>query len=161
MRRATLAAWVGFALWSVAGCGAVNGVGTDVDDPSGSLGAGAQPATGSACLTTPTTGDSTVMVEWVDFVQLHGIRYVADPVGKGPEVGSDRVGRVVGRVTCELSSLEFHSPPGPSVDGDAAFLHVGTPVHALRGYPTACRVVARVAGESLVYVAHQHRCRGG
>jgi len=94
------------------------------------------------------------MVEWVDFVQLDGTQYVAGVDGKVPAIASNQLGSVVGRVECELSVLKFHAEPGPAVEGDAAFIKVGTEVHAVRGYGTSCRVAAQIAGVNRVYLAH-------
>ena len=55
-------------------------------------------------------------------------------------IESNQLGSVVGRVECELSVLKFHTDPGPAVDGDAAYIKVGTDVHSVRGYQTSCRV---------------------
>jgi hypothetical protein len=152
MSRGTLAAVFGAALLSTAACGSVSQVATGDSEPRGSISSGIQPTKGSACLDTPTTGASTVMVDWVDFVRLDGIQYFAAP-GKASAADSNQIGAVVGQVECQLSSLKFHAQPGPSVDGDAAFIRAGTHIHALRGYPRSCRVVARVAGVNRVYLA--------
>ena len=95
-----------------------------------------------------------MMVDWVDFVQLDGTQYVAGVDGRVPAIASNELGPVVGRVVCELSVLKFGSEPGPAVDGDAAFIKVGTEVHAVRGYATSCRVAAHIAGVNRVYLAH-------
>lgn len=154
MSRANIAAIVGIALLSTSACGSTSQVTMGGRQSTGPMSAGFQPAKGSACLNTPTTGTSSVMVDWVDFVRLHGRQYVRAPGQKVSTVGSDRLGAVIGRIECQLSTLKFHSQPGPSVDGDAAFLGAGTRVHALRGYPTSCQVVVRVGGVNRVYVAH-------
>jgi hypothetical protein len=108
----------------------------------------------SACTDTPTGGTSTVMIDWIDFVRLDGIEYIADLEGRAPDVPATRLGPVVGRVTCQLSVLRFSQPPGPAVDGDAAFLPVGTEVHAIPGVAPTCRVAAKVDGSVRVYLAH-------
>ena len=94
------------------------------------------------------------MVDWVDFVELNGIQYVAGDDATVPATASNQLGPVVGRVDCELSALKFLTEPGPAVDGDAAFIKVGTAVHAIRGYGTRCRVVVQIAGVNRVYLAH-------
>ena len=94
------------------------------------------------------------MVDWVDFVQLHGIQYVAGLDRNVAAVASDQLGSAVGRVECQLSVLKFQAEPGPAVDGDAAFLDVGTEVRAIRGYEPSCRVAARIDGINRVYLAH-------
>ena len=149
MDRANVAAVLGVAVLSVAGCGFV-GMASGGARASTSF-PGAAP--GSACLSTPTTGDSTVMVEWVDFVQLHGTQFLAGVDGQIPAVAADQLGPVVGRVGCELSVLKFRSAPGRAVDGDAAFVSPGTEVHAVRGYPASCRIAVPIAGVNRVYLA--------
>jgi hypothetical protein len=95
------------------------------------------------------------MVDWVDFVQLHGTQYLARLDGSASAVASEQLGPAVGRVECQLSALKFQAQPGPAVDGDAAFLSIGTEVHAIRGYKPSCRVTARIDGVNRVYLAHE------
>ncbi len=156
MDRANIATVLGVAMLSAAGCGSGSEVVTG-GRPTHSISSHPEAAQGSACLSTPTTGSSTVMADWVDFVQLHGTQYVAGADGKVPAVPSNELGPVVGRVTCELSVLKFHTEPGPAVDGDAAFIRVDTKVYAVQGYGTACRVAAQIAGVNQVYLAHADR----
>jgi hypothetical protein len=85
------------------------------------------------------------MVDWVDFVQLSGTQYIAGLDGQVPPVASAQLGAVVGRVRCQLSALKFSETPGPNVDGDAAFLPIGTEVHAIDGVEPSCRVAAPTA----------------
>ena len=139
---------------SAAGCGSARDVVTGGSEPTNSISSHPDAARESACLSTPTTGSSTVMVDWVDFVQLDGTQYIAGLDGKVPAIAANELGSVVGRVKCELSVLKFHAEPGPAVDGDAAFLKVGTEMHAVRGYATSCRVAAQIAGVNRVYLAH-------
>ena len=108
----------------------------------------------SACRSTPTTADTAAIVDWVDFVQLKGIQYYAGLDGPLPPVPTEQLGPTVGLVECRLSELHFDGPPGPSVDGDAAFIPVGTPVRSIRGFDPACRVAAEVEGVNRVYLAH-------
>ena len=138
---------------SAGGCGSARDVTTGGSEPTNSISSNHNAARASACLGTPTTGDSTVMVDWVDFVQFDGTQYVAGVDGKVSAIASNQLGPVVGRVECELSVLKFLAEPGPAVDGDAAFLKVGTEVHAVRGYATSCRVAAQIAGVNRVYLA--------
>ncbi len=141
---------------SAAGCGSASDVATGGSEPKNSISSRPNAARGSACISTPTTGDSTVEVDWVDFVQLDGTQYVAGVDGKVPAIASDQLGSVVGHVECELSVLKFQAEPGPAVDGDAAFIKVGTEVHAVRGYRTSCRLAARIAGVNRVYLAQAY-----
>lgn len=154
MKRANIAAVIGLAMLSATSCGTVGNSGTDVSPSEPPTASSAHPQPGSACLTTPRTGDSTVMVDWVDLVQLHGTQYISGLDGKVPAVASDQLGMVVGRVECQLSVLTFQAQPGPVVDGDAAFLEIGTELHAIRGYQPSCRVAATISGVNRVYLAH-------
>ena len=101
-----------------------------------------------------TAGTATVMVDWLDFVRVNSVEYLAGVDGV-PPVSSAQKGPVVGRVRCQLSALKFTRQPGPAVDGDAAFLAIGTELHAVRGYSTSCRITATVDGVNKVYVAHE------
>ncbi len=157
MNRASIAAVLAGAILGSAACGSASEVVTGGKEPTNSISAHPDAARESACLRTPTTGDSTVMVDWVDFVQLAGTQYVAGVDGKVPSIASNQLGPVVGRVKCELSVLKFNAEPGPAVDGDAAFIKVGTKVHAVRGYGTSCRVSVSIAGVNRVYLAHADR----
>jgi hypothetical protein len=46
--------------------------------------------------------------------------------------------------------------PGPNVDGDAAFLTIGTEMRSIHGFEPSCRVAASIEGVNRVYVAHQN-----
>ena len=151
MNRTPIAAIIGLVLLNTAGCGTL---GSGVGGPQPSALSTANPKSGSACLTTSSTGDSRVMVDWVDFVQIHGTQYLAGLDGKVPAIPSSELGSVVGTVQCQLSVLKFQAQPGPAADGDAAFLAIGTDVHAIVGYQPSCRVAARVDGLNRVYLAH-------
>jgi hypothetical protein len=94
------------------------------------------------------------MIDWIDFVQLHGVQFIAGMDADMPPAAADELGQVVGRVTCELSVLTFNQTPGPAVDDDAAYLPVGTEVYAVKGFPATCRVAAHIHGVYRVYVAH-------
>ncbi|MDQ6935802.1 MAG: hypothetical protein M3130_11015 [Actinomycetota bacterium] len=124
--------------------------------PSSGSGAGVSPGPGSACRTTPHSGNSRVAVEWVDFVKLDGRQYVA---GLDGQITAGQLGAVVGLVRCRLSALKFNKAPGPSVNGDAGFLPVGTRLHAIHGFARSCRVAARFQGRVRVYLA-QHTVAG-
>jgi hypothetical protein len=87
-----------------------------------------------ACESAPHQGNTTVMVDWVDFVQLSGIQYIAGLGAQVPSVSSTQLGAVLGRVRCQLSALKFSEERGPNQDGDAAYLTVGTEVHAIHGF---------------------------
>ncbi|MGO4597243.1 hypothetical protein [Terrabacter sp. 2RAF25] len=151
MNRSAVAAGVVITALAVLGTGGCTSPG----------GSGAGPATSvapqpvSACRSTPTTGDTSAIIDWVDFVQLGGVQYYAGFDGQLPPVPTEQLGATVGLVECRLSDLHFDGLPGLPVDGDAAFIPIGTPVRAIRGFDPACRVTARVDGVNRVYLAHE------
>lgn len=124
-----------------------------VDHPPSSASSSPSSAPASECDKTSRKGNSVVMVNWVDFLQLDGTQFIADD-GPGPPIASSHLGAVVGRVRCQFSALEFSEQPGPIVDGDAAFLAIGTEVHSILGFEPSCRVAARFRGTNRVYLAH-------
>ena len=153
MKRLSIVAMVGLPLLFTAACaspshlvGVANAPGSSVDPTHSS-------ATASNCENTPRQGNVSVMVDWVDFVQLSGTQYIASRDPQVPAVSSTQLGAVVGRVRCQLSALKFSQQPGPNVDGDAAFLPIGTEMHAIDGFQPSCRVAARIDGANRVYLA--------
>jgi hypothetical protein len=58
-----------------------------------------------------------------------------------------------GCVACKLSALKFTREPDPAVDGDAAFLEIGTKVYSIKGFAPRCRVAVKDKGLNRVYVA--------
>jgi len=138
----------------VAACGSGPPAGVTRTSPAAAATSTSLPGHASACQTTTGGGSSRVMVDWIDFVQLHGVQFIAGMNAQVPPVSVGELGTVVGRVRCELSVLTFHQTPGPTVDGDAGYLSVGTDVYAIKGYAASCRVAALAQGAYRVYLAH-------
>ena len=111
------------------------------------------PLAGCAPLPKPEPG-SGVAVDYADFVQAHGVLYVASVDGT-VIVGAGDAGPQQFTVRCALGNLNTatHQQPPPARDGDAAFLASGTPVYAEKGWPTSCRLLAQDQGRWSVYVA--------
>jgi hypothetical protein len=98
----------------------------------------------------PAAGDAmSTHVDHVPFVRLGGLEYVRSGPPAGP-VPAGLVGAQVGSVTCTLSDLAFDPDRRPR-DGDAGFLPVGTPLHALEGAAPGVRLLAREDGAWHVY----------
>ena len=155
MKRLSIVALVGLPIVFTAACAGPSHLFVADNAPGPSVGPTHSSAPASAC-ETPRHGNSAVMVDWVDFVQLSGTQYIAGLDGQVPPVASAQLGTVVGRVRCQLSVLNFSEQPGPNVDGDAAFLPIGTEVHAIDGFEPSCRVAARIDGAIRVYLAHHN-----
>jgi hypothetical protein len=154
MKRLSIVAIVGLPMLLTAACASTSHLVAVDNAPGSSFNPTHSSAPASACESTPRQGNSVVMVDWVDFVRLDGIEYIAGLDGQVPPVASAQLGAVVGRVRCQLSALKFSEQPGPSVDGDAAYLRIGTEMHAVHGFKPSCRLAARVEGANRVYLAH-------
>lgn len=84
MKRLSMAALVGLPILFTAACaGTSHLVGVD-NAPGSSVDSTHSSAPVSACENTPRQGNSSVMVDWVDFVQLRGTQYIAGLDGHVP-----------------------------------------------------------------------------
>jgi hypothetical protein len=153
MKRLSIVALVGLPILFTAACASPSHP-VSKNTPGRSVAPTHSSAPARACDNAPQQGNATVMVDWVDFVQLGGTQYIAGLDAQVPPVASTQLGAVVGRVRCQLSALKFSKEPGPNQDGDAAYLTVGTEVHAIHGFEPSCRIAARIDGANRVYLAH-------
>jgi len=117
----------------------------------------ATPRQTTGCPSLTTTPGHGVAVDYVDFIQANGIHYVvAENLGLTPvaAVAAD-IGDTQFLVRCALSPLneQTHEAPPTPRDGDAAFVPEGTPVHAVKGWPTSCRLAAQHDGKWHLYLA--------
>jgi hypothetical protein len=91
----------------------------------------------------------------IDGIQFHGVFYAqwtmvtSHPKGVRPLGPADLRG-VVGRVVANRADEPVESV-APWRDLEATFLPVGTPVYAVRGYPTIFRLAARSNGRLVIY----------
>ncbi|GMK37281.1 hypothetical protein PCCS19_03340 [Paenibacillus sp. CCS19] len=79
------------------------------------------------------------VIDWVDFVMINDITYGRNVDGVGT-VSSDQLGEKVGTVAYMLD--EHACADHKAVNGDAAFLPIGTPIYAMKGYKPSFRVIA-------------------
>jgi hypothetical protein len=104
----------------------------------------------------------TVEIEWVNFVQFHGVMYTTPTVrvGRAP-TGAD-LGPIFATVRFNVAD-NVDDPNYQLRDGDAAFLAAGTPVYSVKGYATSFRLAAQFAGELTFYEAdtNPHATTGG
>ncbi|WP_144266439.1 hypothetical protein [Paenibacillus curdlanolyticus] len=78
-------------------------------------------------------------IEWMDFLFINGINYLYNQDGS-EEVKDSQLGEQLGEVSFLVSN---HACTNYTrMDGDAAFLPIGTPIYALKGYKPEFRVVA-------------------
>jgi hypothetical protein len=157
MKRLPIVALAGLPLLLTVACASPSHVVVVASARGSSVDPTHSSAPASACENTNRhPGNAVVMVDWVDFVRLSGTEYIAGLDGQVAPVAPAQLGAVVGRVRCQLSALTFSEMPGPNVDGDAAFLRIGTEVHAIDGFEPSCRVAARIDGANRVYLAHHN-----
>jgi hypothetical protein len=112
--------------------------------------ASADPATAACRAGREGPEDSHAAVDYVSFVQYAGVFYInrtARTSGSPADVGP-----VIGHVRCKLSGLDLDAY-APLRDGDASFAAQGAAIHAVRGYPHACRIAVRQLGDLLVFSA--------
>lgn len=113
----------------------------------------------------PTRGGApgvVASIDYIDFIQAFGRQYDAGYVGSHPiRVRRSHLGAIVLRSTCSLSALNDRTgaTPGAPRDGNTAFLPVGTPIYAIHGWPTDCRLAARSAGRLTAYLAQRKHTR--
>ena len=114
------------------------------------------PAALPDCPPTRYLANRAVMIDYVDFVQLYNREYLAEASSRGAY--PDQLGSVVGQVRCTISDLTQdgrHEVIGPTRDGDAAYLPVGTELHSVPGYDPQCRIAVERDGKTTSYLA-QH-----
>ncbi len=98
---------------------------------------------------TPTTCNA--QIDWVNFIQVGSMQYVAGQQSPTPLQESD-LGAVYAHVKFKVSG-NVCDPNYRLKDGDAAFLDGGTPVYQINGEPAIERLAARFDGRILVYEA--------
>jgi hypothetical protein len=132
---------------------------------SAEVGTGAPPNTASTTSaspncprTQPLPGGGSAIIDYVDFLRLYGQEYIS---GEFPATNA-KLGPVVARVHCTINDLTRdykHAVAEPLRNGDAAFIPVGAPIHAVNGYSSRCLLAVAVAGKVRFYRA-QHEVNG-
>ncbi|WP_249899469.1 hypothetical protein [Paenibacillus sp. PK3_47] len=89
------------------------------------------------------------IIEWVDFLMINDIKYYQNFEGTLP-VSADLLGEQVGEISYMLENNACTDHV--TRNGDAAFLPVGTPVYAVKGY----RQEFRVAAGSKIYEVNEN-----
>ena len=150
MRRAIAA--VGLLLLTAC-AGEVQEARTPVTQPGST--APAQRVDAESCPKVSGAGNSSAAIDYVDFIHALGHNYVADFAGHVIHASRADLGQVALRSRCSFSALNdrTHKNPGDPRDGDTAFLAPGTPIYALKGWPTECRLATDVDGRVHVYLA--------
>lgn len=107
----------------------------------------------------PLPAGRAISIDYVDFVFHNRISYLNTSVtGVRPlPVAPADVGPVVFRVSCDFASFTASGTiqPPAMTEGASGYLPAGTEVHAVRGFPTSCRLTARRDGKWVDFLA-QH-----
>ncbi len=106
--------------------------------------------------TEPAEGDPqkcrTTIIDWVNFIKLDGITYLAERYRGGRETVDEDLGPEFAKVTFKLAANVCDSGY-KSKHGDAAFLEPGTPVYTVKGYKPEFLLAARLDGRLIRYAA--------
>ena len=141
---------VAVSLVLVAGCASAGGTTASAGGPPKENCPPLQPSHGA-----------TAVVDYIDFIQAFGRQYSAGFIPRITQVRKSQLGPVVLRSTCSLSELNDRTgrAPGSPREGNTAFLPVGTPIYAVHGWSTDCRLAARSGGELKAYLAMRKHTR--
>ena len=93
-------------------------------------------------------------ISFTDFVVHHGVTYSAH-MDASADWTRDQLGPELFRVTCTFSSLNERTQselPEPT-EHSAGYISAGSAVHAVKGWPAACRLAAERDGRWVLYVA--------
>ena len=93
----------------------------------------------------------TAQIDWVDFVQVGSIQYVAGP-GSSSTLQESDLGPIVATVKFKLSG-NVCDPSYRPKDGDPGLLEPGTPMYQVSGHLPSQLLAARHGGRILAYEA--------
>jgi hypothetical protein len=93
-------------------------------------------------------------IDWVNFVQLNGIRYM-EHTQVGRELRESDLGSEFARVKFKLEG-NVNDSDYKTKDGDAAFLAEGTPVYTVKGYKPGFRLAAHWRGSLVLFEADRN-----
>jgi hypothetical protein len=105
----------------------------------------------AACQVPGTSPTCNTSIDWVNFIQVGSMQYVAGL--QAPTILQEAdLGAVYARVKFKLSG-NVCDPSYRVKDGDAAFLDPGTPIYQVKGQPPTKQLAARFNGQMVVYNA--------
>jgi hypothetical protein len=105
----------------------------------------------AACQLPGSSSSCNAQIDWVNFIQVGSTQYVAGL--QPPTAIQERdLGPVYAHVKFKVSG-NVCDPGYRLKDGDAAFLHVGTPIYQVNGQPPGAQLAARFSGQIVVYKA--------
>lgn len=95
---------------------------------------------------------NNVQIDWVDFMIVNGIHYMADYQESDIESTTVEIGDVYSVVKFKVSE-NVHDPSYKSKEGDAAFLEAGTKIYSLKNYTPSTRLAVYVDDKIKIYDA--------
>ncbi len=98
----------------------------------------------------PAGSEGTAVIDWVDFVRVHGRMYSRVGETPGSTVDAADVAAVDSHVRCRIADV-VGDPGYRARDGDASFLPAGTELHRFGSADPRLRLTADVEGVWLVY----------
>lgn len=132
-------------------------IATSEDDPTGDAEYPGCPPT------RPYPNGMHVDVDHVPFIVLGGRAFIAPlrPEEEGRPLFRDDLGPQIRTVSCRIADLTEDGReevvgqfPGDYPDGNAAYLKVGTPIYAVKGFDPACRLAVIEEDKIVPYLAH-------
>ena len=119
---------------------------SDVTPAAANEGGGALP-----CPPPSAVGPTSAIIDYVDFVQVHGVMYESSSNGKLP--ATVEIGPAFATVCRTVSTLDGTVEPQ---DGDAAYLPAGTELHELIGHDRRTVLAAESDGRMVAFEAHHN-----
>ena len=104
----------------------------------------------AACQLPGSSRPCTAQIDWVDFIQVGSIQYLA--TGAPDTLQESDLGPIVAHVKSKLSG-NVCDPSYRPKDGDAAFLDPGTPIYQVNGHSASQLLAARHDGRLIGYEA--------
>jgi hypothetical protein len=104
----------------------------------------------AACQLPGASATCKTQIDWIDFIQIGSMQYVATP--QSPAVAEGDLGPVYAHIKFKVSGA-ICDPSYRLKDGDAAFLDPGTPVYQVTGRSPAEAVAARSGEGYALYKA--------
>ena len=105
----------------------------------------------AGCQLPGSTSTCNAQIDWVNFIQVGSMEYVAGP--QSPTILKENdLGPVYAHVKFKVSGNVCDANYRLK-DGDAAFLDAGTPIYRVTGQPSSDQLAAMLNGSVVVYRA--------
>jgi hypothetical protein len=106
----------------------------------------------AACQVPGSASTCNAQIDWVNFIEVGSIQYVAGLQASPATLQQSDLGPVYAQVKFKVSG-NVCDPGYRLKDGDAAFLDPGTPIYAVNGHPPSEQLAAPFNGGIVLYQA--------